>query len=106
MPKLTDWLKERAAQQNEIPRPKAPKSGVHHAWYKVNGMPVHVDGRDLPRPCVRCRGISEFMCDYPVMPRVTCDAPICRDCAMQIGPDRHLCPLHVKILQNRKGSLL
>jgi len=105
MPKLTDFLKERAAQ-SEAPRPKAPKTGVHDAWYKVNGMTVHADGRDLPRPCVHCRGISELLCDFPVAEGVTCDAPLCPACAKEIGKDRHLCPLHVKVLENRKGSLL
>ncbi len=101
MPKLTDWLKERAAKgEQPAPRP------LQHAWYKVNGMTVHLDGRNLPPPCARCRGISEFLCDYPVTEGVTCSAPICAQCATEIAPKRHLCPLHVRVVQNRKGSLL
>ena len=80
MPKLTDWLKERAAQADPAPRAKP----LQHAWYKVNGMDVHLDGRDLPPPCAKCRGISEYFCDYPVA-GVTCSAPLCRDCAKGIG---------------------
>lgn len=102
MPTLTDWLMERAAQTDPAPGP-AP---LQHAWFKVKGMTVHVDGRGLPHPCVRCRDISEFLCDYPVTPGVTCNAPLCPACAKPIGPDRHLCPLHVKVIENRKGPLL
>ena len=75
--------------------------------YIINGIRVFVDaGAALPRRCVRCQAPSEFLCDYPVVKGVTCDAPLCPACAKEIGPDRHYCPLHVKIVECRTGPLL
>ena len=45
------------------------------------------------RPSVRCLGISEFLCDWPVQGG-TCDAPLCAEHATDIGQGRHLCPTH------------
>lgn len=57
-----------------------------------------------PRKCGFCGrlGVAELLCDAELervrYPRkdgsTTCDAPICDRCAVQIGPDRHLCPRH------------
>lgn len=41
----------------------------------------------------RCRAMSTFLCDWPVEGG-TCDAPLCPEHAHQVGPDRHLCPIH------------
>ena len=102
MPKLTDWLKERAM----LTEPALPSKPLRHGQYRVNGLDVILDGRDLPAPCCRCRGMSEHLCDYPVIPGVRCAAPLCAACAKAIGKNKHLCPLHVKVLENRKGPLL
>jgi hypothetical protein len=42
------------------------------------------------RPC-------EFECDWKMKVRSgTCDKPICSRCALQVGPDKHLCREHQK----------
>jgi hypothetical protein len=45
-------------------------------------------------PSTRCCAISTFLCDYVLPGGKTCDAPLCRDHATYIGPDRHHCPRH------------
>lgn len=102
MPKLTDWMRERAVQSTTAPAARP----LQHAWYKVNGMTVDVDGRGLPPPCARCRGISEFLCDYPATEGVTCNAPLCPDCAKPVGKNQHLCPIHAKKVLTDSGPLL
>lgn len=101
MPTLTEWLMQhrREVAPEELPRPR--QSG----WYKVRGMAVHMKGRDLPLPCARCRGISTLACDYPVEGG-TCSAPLCAQCAKQVGPDLHLCPIHAKKVVTDSGPLL
>ncbi len=102
MPKLTDWLMQPRPEPDPAPRRKP----IKNAWYKVHGMAVHMHGGNLPAPCVHCRGISSLLCDYPLSDGGTCAAPLCAECAKEIAPDRHLCPLHVKVAAQRKGSLL
>jgi len=104
MPKLTDFCKERAARQGEAPKPR-PR-GLQHGWYKVNGMDVHLDGRDLPAPCAKCRDMSQYLCDYPVIPGVTCSAPLCAACAKPVGKNKYLCPIHAKKVLTDTGPLL
>lgn len=80
--------------------------------YRVNGMLMHVKlagpSSKHPKPCcarvpanpgpktvsMRCCAISTTLCDWPLEGGGTCDAPLCNDHAQEIGPDRHLCPLH------------
>lgn len=52
----------------------------------------------------RCRAISTFACDWPVEDG-TCDAPLCPEHAHAIGPDRHLCPLHLRMHRERTPEL-
>ena len=106
MPKLTEFIKGRALQRDPVAADKVRARPLQHAWYKIGGTTVHLDGRNLPAPCAKCRGMSEYLCDYPVTEAVTCSAPLCKACAKPIGNNRQLCPLHVKVLANRKGSLL
>lgn len=81
-------------------------------WYRVNGMPVHIKlagkaKRNPPKPCaaripsnepgkvdMRCCGISTLLCDHQLDDGTTCDAPLCAEHAVEIGPDKHLCPRH------------
>jgi hypothetical protein len=44
--------------------------------------------------CKVCGLAAENLCDFEVSPGKTCDVPICERCAIQIGPDAHLCPSH------------
>jgi hypothetical protein len=78
-------------------------------FYRIGGSMVHLKlsgkaAKNPPAPCcapielegkrVRCMGISQYLCDWPVDGGKTCDAPLCEEHATQIGPDRHLCPRH------------
>jgi hypothetical protein len=53
--------------------------------------------RHRPRYCT-CGRESSFLCDRKVSHKKsgTCDAPICAQHALQVGPRKHLCPLHQK----------
>src|SRR3990172_3048184 len=93
MPKLTDSCRERAAQSEP---PKPARSDIKHARYRVDGMDVFLDGRDLPAPCAKCRDMSQYLCDYPVIPGVTCSAPLCAACAKPVGKNKYLCLIHAK----------
>lgn len=75
-------------------------------WYRMRGFTVHIRmAGKAPAPCVariqnpaggtmRCMGISTALCDHRLEDGSTCDAPLCVEHASEIGPDRHLCPLH------------
>ena len=76
------------------------------AWYKVDGMVVHMHGTNLPAPCAGCQRMSTLLCDWPVRSGVTCDAGICPSCATYIGPDRHLCPTHRDRANELNGPLV
>ena len=60
-----------------------------------------------------------FLCDYPTgttyscrfnenqthstlkISKVTCDRELCRDCAIELWPNVHLCPKHARYVQQR-----
>ena len=67
--------------------------------YNIKGIgPVILKfgkGTKPPAPCVECRSMSEFLCDYEVVQGVTCDVPLCKDHAHEIGLDRHYCTRHL-----------
>lgn len=46
------------------------------------------------RRCAFCDAWSGFLCDAPVGPGKTCDAPMCGEHAYIMGPDIHHCPHH------------
>ena len=70
----------------------------------VGGMPAIICGKLGPH-CIRCRRPGAFQCDYPVGERGrTCDAYLCAEHAHQIGPDRHLCPLHLTVHSRERFS--
>jgi hypothetical protein len=50
-----------------------------------------------PKFCA-CGRESHLLCDWKVKDKKsgTCDAPICDQHALQVGTDKHLCPLHQK----------
>jgi hypothetical protein len=47
-----------------------------------------------------CGRAADLLCDWKVQKgdkkSGTCDLPICAKHAQQVGPDKHLCPLHQK----------
>lgn len=58
---------------------------------------VCADGSKAKK-CVECSRESKFLCDWKMPERKsgTCDAPICRDHALEVASDKHLCPWHQK----------
>lgn len=47
--------------------------------------------------CSVCRQRPETkLCDHPTGPGKTCDAALCNVCAVNVGPDRDMCPQHAK----------
>ena len=49
------------------------------------------------RKCKTCGEPANLLCDYELKgdrKGKTCDAAICRRCAVEVGKDRHLCPTH------------
>lgn len=52
----------------------------------------HSGPRSRAKPC-KCGRSSTLLCDYPTLAG-TCDAPLCRACAIPQGPDRDYCPHH------------
>lgn len=52
----------------------------------------HSGRRPRSKPC-KCGNPSTLLCDYPTADG-TCDAPLCRSCAIRKGPNRDYCPNH------------
>jgi hypothetical protein len=44
--------------------------------------------------CRECGNLADYLCDMPIAPGKTCDAPLCDTCAHVVGEDKHLCPFH------------
>lgn len=78
-------------------------------YYRMHGLMVHLKlsgkaAKNPPAPCCArielngtkqsCMAISSVLCDFPLESGGTCDAPLCEEHAHQVGPDRHLCPIH------------
>jgi hypothetical protein len=76
-------------------------------WYRVNGMMMHLNfGRDkkrIPVPCQAkhaassnewCAAISEYQCDWKLGDGRRCDKWICKEHALNVAQDKHLCPNH------------
>jgi hypothetical protein len=53
-------------------------------------------GRRSRRKCPFCKKprSAELQCDWKIGQGKTCDAWICAKCAQEVGPDKHLCPIH------------
>lgn len=81
-------------------------------FYRIKGLMVHMRGNKLPPACIgriesdnplapsmRCMAPSSIRCDFPMVVGgriITCDAPVCEQHAVQVGPDRHYCQRHAK----------
>jgi hypothetical protein len=59
--------------------------------------------RAKPKYCA-CGRAADLLCDWKVAARKTgtCDLPICPKHALQVGPDKHLCPQHKKAYEEWK----
>ena len=56
------------------------------------------------KPCAVCKSPSTQLCDFPLTgPKAgkTCDAPLCRRCAVKVGPDRDYCPAHDRLTKEQ-----
>lgn len=65
----------------------------------IDGQHVIVCGLRRKRQFCACGLAADFLCDWKVSAKKsgTCDAPICRRHAKQVGPAKHLCPLHQRM---------
>lgn len=76
-------------------------------FFRVNGTLMHLklSGKSKNTRACRevielhgksacCLGIGTYLCDHVMDDGKTCDRPLCDDHAMQVGPDKHLCPEH------------
>lgn len=59
------------------------------------GVAIVKHAKPRRRCCAFCRITWDgLLCDFEVSPGKTCDAPMCKRHAAEVGPDRHLCPVH------------
>lgn len=84
-------------------------------YFRVNGVRMHVKlsgpKKNRPLPCcalvevggqrIRCEAMSSILCDWPV-DGGTCDAPMCSDHAVEVGADKHYCPIHMRVHNSRQ----
>jgi hypothetical protein len=75
-------------------------------WMQLaDGTSVHVNcaAKHNPKYCA-CGRIADYLCDWrmPAKKSGTCDGPICKKCAEQVAPDKHLCPFHQKAFEHWK----
>lgn len=58
-----------------------------------------------PRKCwvAHCHAGAPIECDWPEQGGKTCDRPVCRRHADEVGPDKHYCPPHS--IENAKTKL-
>jgi hypothetical protein len=54
---------------------------------------VCFSGKRKTKPCRMCRKPSSLLCDWPVSGK-TCDAPLCRGCAVSPTAGVDHCPHH------------
>lgn len=55
--------------------------------------------------CVGCGRAALLLCDAPAPKKSrTCDAPICEQCAVTVGEDRHNCPKHVGEMREARSG--
>jgi hypothetical protein len=66
-------------------------------WRRLaDGTVVHIrTSASKAQACCACARRATLLCDGPPPPgakRKTCDAPLCPEHAVHVGPDRDLCP--------------
>jgi hypothetical protein len=54
----------------------------------------------------KCGRPATLLCDWktPKGKTPTCDSPICKHCATNVGPDKDLCPNHAEAFERWKAS--
>src|SRR5579864_2875737 len=67
------------------------------------GFGIICGGHARTRYC-ECGRASSFLCDWkmPNKKSGTCDKPICKQHALQVAPDRDLCPEHQRAFESWK----
>lgn len=71
-----------------------------------DGTSAIICGTRQRRQYCACGRASDFLCDWKVREKKsgTCDAPICKAHALEVGPDKHLCPQHQRAFENWKAK--
>jgi hypothetical protein len=67
----------------------------------ADGTVVHLrmDKRARAKLGPQCKGclcVADFLCDFAIADGTTCDAPVCRKHATEVGPNRHYCQWHAE----------
>lgn len=52
-----------------------------------------------PKKCAWCSEASLFQCDWKMSAGGTCDLHLCADHALEVGPEKHLCPTHQRAFE-------
>lgn len=71
------------------------------------GMAITCSRGERTKKCKQCGERAELLCDFELggtKRGKTCDAPLCRRCAIEVGPDRHLCRPHDAIERANASS--
>lgn len=58
-------------------------------------------GRHKRKYCRWCGSYADLLCDFPVRPGHTCDAPICAKHAKPMGANLDYCPKHAQEQRRR-----
>lgn len=69
---------------------------MHCAHVKLPGGATAIvcsNRRDV-HACTRCGALAGLQCDWKMGESRTCDRWICGDHALEVGPEKHLCPEH------------
>lgn len=87
-------------------------------FFRVGGLMCHIklSGKakgvkpccvpvDIYGPTQACAQFGEYLCDWETGERSTCDRPVCAEHAVQVGPNRHLCPEHAAKRGQRQEGL-
>jgi hypothetical protein len=74
-----------------------------HLTFPDGSTAIRCGLRRRRRYCA-CGRASEFLCDWKVAGNKsgTCDKPVCPQHALQVAPDRHLCPEHQRAFESWK----
>ena len=73
------------------------------ACLTIEGQKGFICGEAV-KPCDVCGEISEYLCDYPVGKGKRCDLALCELCAIEVGNNFHLCPIHITEYRNKAGK--
>ncbi len=79
-------------------------AGFYHRRVRNNfGKAIHICGEDI-KACACCPYCADYLCDWPIDGKETCDAPLCEDHAETVGDDLHFCPAHLATAKLREAA--